>query len=82
MKAREFVEGIVSGIGTIVPPMLIMNGTDDAAVDYEGSFRFYRQMKNAGYDVEFLNVQDGPHEVTFWTPEVFAAIRAYIDARL
>ena len=68
--------------GKELPPMLIMNGTDDAAVSYESSFRFYRQMKNAGYDVDFLNVQNGPHEVTFWTPEVFSAIHRYIDERL
>ena len=68
--------------GKELPPMLIMNGTNDAAVGYESSFRFYLQMKAAGYDVEFLNVQDGPHEVTFWTPEVFDAILAYIDAHL
>ncbi len=70
------------GQGKELPPMLIMNGTDDAAVPYEGSFRFYEAMQAAGYDVEFLCVTDGPHEVTFWGPEVFDEVRAYIDARL
>ena len=68
--------------GLKLPPMLIMNGTTDALVSYESSLKFYEAMKDAGYDVEFVKVEGGPHEDTFWSPELFEYIGEYIKERL
>lgn len=68
--------------GKDFPPMLIMNGTKDVPVPYEGSLAFYEAMEKAGYDVEFIRVEDGPHEGTFWSSELFDEILDYIQRKL
>lgn len=65
-----------------LPPMLILQGDKDTMVPYRGSLRFYNAMVKAGYDVEFVKVEGGPHEGVFWSPELFDFIRSYIDVKL
>lgn len=70
------------GQGKALPPMLILNGDADELVTYESSLQFYEEMTARGYDVDFVKVENGPHEGSFWSPELFDYIRSYIDVKL
>lgn len=65
-----------------LPPFLIMHGDRDALVPFNQSVLLYEALKATNQDVSFYKLTDAGHETRFWTPRVFAIVKAFLDANL
>lgn len=65
------------------PPVLMLHGDQDTVVDYQtqGEAFFYK-LRDAGIDASLIRVEGAPHEGSFWSQEVYEAIRVFLDARV
>lgn len=65
--------------GQAYPPFLLLHGNADMLVPYEQSVSMFKALLNAGAKAEMICVENGPHEGSFWSKEVHAAIAAFMQ---
>ncbi len=51
-----------------LPPFLLVHGTKDEKVPYEGSVAFQAKLRAAGVPCELITIKDGPHGMLPWPP--------------
>ncbi|HUO08342.1 MAG TPA: prolyl oligopeptidase family serine peptidase, partial [Phycisphaerae bacterium] len=49
-----------------LPPILILHGTADKTVPYQGSLNFQTQEKSLNNECDLITLQDAPHNITTW----------------
>ncbi|MGN6711285.1 prolyl oligopeptidase family serine peptidase [Anaerocolumna jejuensis] len=68
--------------GVSYPPFLILQGNQDTVVDYSQSELMYHRLSDAGADATLICVEGAPHEGSFWSTELLAIIKEFIDNNL
>lgn len=68
--------------GVSYPPFLILQGNQDTVVDYSQSELMYHRLSDAGADATLICVEGAPHEGSFWSNELLAIIKEFIDSNL
>jgi dipeptidyl aminopeptidase/acylaminoacyl peptidase len=63
------------------PPILVIHGTNDPAVNFNQSERFAEALKKAGVDVTFVRVVGAGHG-NFRSPEIPQRVRLFFDKHL
>ena len=62
-----------------LPPFLMLQGDADPVVPYQQCVSMYEALCDAGADVKMIRVTGAPHEGAFWSRELLARIRRFID---
>ena len=68
--------------GRSCPPVLILHGDADITVPYSQSEDFYKSLIDHGVDAGMVRVCGAPHERSFWSCEVLAEIKAFLDSHI
>ncbi len=68
--------------GAAYPPFLILQGNQDFIVEYSQSELMYQKLLEAGADAALICVDGAPHEGSFWSKELLALIKDFIDEHL
>lgn len=64
------------------PPILLLHGDGDTLVPYDESLHMYEALLENGHEAEMIRVENGPHEHSFWSPELYAEIADFIKRKL
>ena len=73
---REFQHPTIGGLDPLAHatevkvPVMLFHGDRDRTVDIRESRAFVAKLRAAGKPVEYLEVKDMGHQLTFWTPEM------------
>jgi acetyl esterase/lipase len=68
--------------GKPYPPFLILQGNQDTLVEYQQSELMYHRLSDAGVDTTLICVEGAPHEGSFWSCELLALIKDFIDKHI
>ena len=60
-------------------PFLIAHGDADPAVDFSQSARMVKRLEECGADVSFICVEGAVHEGNFWSQELLAIFKGFLD---
>lgn len=64
------------------PPVLLIHGDQDTIVPYSQSENMYKALIDNGYDAEMIRVENGTHDGSFWSVELFDEILNFIKRKL
>jgi acetyl esterase/lipase len=68
--------------GLTYPSFLLVQGNKDELVPYEQSINMFHKLCDCGADAHMIEVNNGPHEGTFWSQELLDMIFGFIMKRL
>ena len=60
-------------------PFLIAHGDADTAVDFSQSAELVKRLEECGADVSFICVEGAVHEGNFWSQELLAIFKGFLD---
>lgn len=89
-KGEEFATNLMVQISpsyqidnrTTGAPILLIHGTADQLVPFQQSQHLAEQLTAAGIENEFIAIEGGDHDGTFWSQAVHDAIMKFLDAHL
>ncbi len=73
---KEFQHPTIAGLDPLAHatevkvPVMLFHGDRDRTVDIRESRAFVAKLRTAGKPVEYLEVKDMGHQLTYWTPEM------------
>jgi len=82
---REFQRPTVGGLNPLAHatevqiPVMLFHGDRDRTVDVKESRAFVSKLRAAGKPVEYLEVKDMGHQLTYWTPAMAEQNLAAVD---
>lgn len=65
--------------GKAFVPFLIAHGDSDTAVDFSQSTGMVKRLEECGADVSFICVEGAVHEGNFWSRELLAIFKGFLD---
>ena len=66
VQARLEAASPINQVRRGLPPFLLVHGTADKTVPYEGSLAMREKLRTAGNRCDLITIPNGPHGMIFW----------------